>query len=45
LGDTEGKPKINSPFDDDEGYYKIKAGDHLLYRYEIVKILGKGSFA
>lgn len=38
-------PKKTSPFDDEDGYYKITIGDHLLYRYEIVKVLGKGSFA
>ncbi len=26
------------------GTYKIVVGDHLAYRYEIVDILGKGSF-
>jgi hypothetical protein len=31
--------------DDEEGYYIIKEGDHLNYRYEILKVLGKGSFA
>lgn len=37
--------KKPAPFDDEDGYYKITIGDHLLYRYEILKILGKGSFA
>ena len=32
-------------FDDEEGYYNIVLGDHINYRYEIIKILGKGSFA
>lgn len=32
-------------FDDEEGYYNIVLGDHISYRYEIIKILGKGSFA
>jgi|LauGreDrversion4_2_1035121.scaffolds.fasta_scaffold12366_1 hypothetical protein len=32
-------------YDDEEGYYKIKIGDQLAYRYEVLKILGKGSFA
>ena len=31
--------------DDEEGYYNVLLGDHLNYRYEIIKILGKGSFA
>ena len=32
-------------FDDDEGYYNVLLKDHLAYQYEIIKILGKGSFA
>ena len=39
----EGTP--DTKFDDEEGYYHIREGEHLLYRYEIVKTLGKGSFA
>ncbi|ODV92608.1 hypothetical protein CANCADRAFT_20444, partial [Tortispora caseinolytica NRRL Y-17796] len=31
-------------FDDEAGDYILKAGDHLAYRYEIVEVLGKGSF-
>ena len=31
--------------DDEEGYYNVVLSDHLHYRYEILKILGKGSFA
>ena len=31
--------------DDEEGYFNVKQQDHLLYRFEIDKILGKGSFA
>ncbi|OAA80287.1 Protein kinase-like domain protein [Akanthomyces lecanii RCEF 1005] len=34
----------NFGYDDDRGDYTIIAGDHLAYRYEIVDILGKGSF-
>jgi dual specificity tyrosine-phosphorylation-regulated kinase 2/3/4 len=34
----------NFGYDDDRGDYSIVSGDHLLYRYEIVDILGKGSF-
>lgn len=37
----------NSPnlgFDTDKGDYKIILGDHLLYRYEVLSLLGKGSF-
>lgn len=31
--------------DDEEGYYNVVLNDQLNYRYEILKILGKGSFA
>jgi len=31
--------------DDHEGYYNVKQGDHLLYRFEVDRVLGKGSFA
>ena len=40
-GEFQGSPY----FDNYEGYYRIQMGDHIYYRYEIVKILGKGSFA
>ncbi|RKF74959.1 putative dual specificity protein kinase pom1 [Golovinomyces cichoracearum] len=35
---------INFGYDDDRGDYSIIPGDHLLYRYEIIDLLGKGSF-
>ena len=34
----------NFGYDDDRGDYKIVLGDHLAYRYEVVDVLGKGSF-
>jgi dual specificity tyrosine-phosphorylation-regulated kinase 2/3/4 len=34
----------NFGYDDDRGDYQIAAGDHLAYRYEIIDVLGKGSF-
>ncbi len=34
----------NCGFDDDSGSYQMIAHDHISYRYEILKILGKGSF-
>ena len=34
----------NFGYDDDRGDYNIVNGDHLAYRYEMVDILGKGSF-
>lgn len=34
----------NFGFDDERGDYNIVFGDHLAYRYEVIDILGKGSF-
>jgi len=34
----------NFGYDDERGDYSIAVGDHLAYRYEIIDILGKGSF-
>ena len=34
----------NFGYDDERGDYNIVEGDHLSYRYEVVDILGKGSF-
>ncbi|RMZ92342.1 hypothetical protein DV736_g429, partial [Chaetothyriales sp. CBS 134916] len=34
----------NFGYDDDRGDYNIVTGDHLAYRYEVVDVLGKGSF-
>ena len=34
----------NFGYDDDRGDYNIVIGDHLAYRYEVVDVLGKGSF-
>ncbi|KAF3491062.1 dyrk [Arthroderma uncinatum] len=34
----------NFGYDDDRGDYNIVMGDHIAYRYEIVDLLGKGSF-
>lgn len=31
--------------DDADGYLNTEPGDHILYRFEIKSILGKGSFA
>ncbi|XP_046859436.1 dual specificity tyrosine-phosphorylation-regulated kinase 4-like isoform X2 [Xenia sp. Carnegie-2017] len=40
---TPGSP-CNNGYDDDNGSYKRVTGDHLYYRYEVLDILGKGSF-
>ncbi|KAH8273950.1 hypothetical protein KR044_004944 [Drosophila immigrans] len=34
----------NMGFDDDNGNYKIIEHDHIEYRYEILEVIGKGSF-
>ncbi|XP_053108722.1 dual specificity tyrosine-phosphorylation-regulated kinase 4 isoform X7 [Hemicordylus capensis] len=34
----------NNTFDDDHGCYKKVVSDHLSYRYEMLSVIGKGSF-
>ena len=34
----------NHGFDDERGDYLVLAHDHISYRYEVILILGKGSF-
>ena len=34
----------NFGYDDERGDYNIILGDHLAYRYEVIDVLGKGSF-
>ncbi|KAG0579836.1 hypothetical protein M758_4G128500 [Ceratodon purpureus] len=34
----------NCGYDDERGDYKVKERDHIAYRYEVLGILGKGSF-
>ncbi|CAG9461229.1 unnamed protein product [Pedinophyceae sp. YPF-701] len=41
---TPRNPDLNFGYDDDRGDYLITLGDHVAYRYEILGILGKGSF-
>ena len=43
IGDLEAESS-NFGYDDERGDYNIVNGDHLAYRYEIVDVLGKGSF-
>ena len=43
VGDLHSQ-KPNFGYDDDRGDYTIVPGDHLAYRYEIIDVLGKGSF-
>ncbi|KAK3328324.1 hypothetical protein B0T19DRAFT_442233 [Cercophora scortea] len=43
VGDVQSNHP-NFGYDDERGDYSIVPGDHLSYRYEIIDILGKGSF-
>ena len=43
VGDLNAET-ANFGYDDERGDYNIVTGDHLAYRYEVVDILGKGSF-
>lgn len=38
------KPERNYGYDDERGDYIVNIRDHLAYRYEIIKLLGRGSF-
>lgn len=38
------KAPLNSGYDDERGDYNIVLGDHIRYRYEILSVLGSGSF-
>lgn len=42
---SNGEFQGNPVFDNIEGYYKVEIGGQIAYRYEVMKILGKGSFA
>lgn len=47
LGSKKVKNNLNSTnygYDDERGDYKVVIGDHIGYRYEVLKILGQGSF-
>lgn len=34
----------NEGYDDENGHYRVVMGDHIAYRYEILKELGRGTF-
>ena len=34
----------NSGYDDEQGSYSLVPHDHIAYRYEVLKVIGKGSF-
>lgn len=36
--------KLNESFNDEKGQYRVCIKDHLAYRYEAIKILGKGTY-
>lgn len=44
VGDISSAGTANFGYDDERGDYNIVIGDHLAYRYEVVDLLGKGSF-
>ncbi|KAL7267613.1 serine/threonine protein kinase, CMGC, dual-specificity [Rhizina undulata] len=44
VGDLKSTTLPNFGYDDERGDYQIVKGDHLAYRYEVVDLLGKGSF-
>ncbi|GAA5874038.1 hypothetical protein JCM1840_006126 [Sporobolomyces johnsonii] len=41
---TKGVTTNNHGYDDDRGDYLIVSHDHIQYRYEVIDVLGKGSF-
>jgi dual specificity tyrosine-phosphorylation-regulated kinase 2/3/4 len=41
----KGIEKLNEDICDDDGYYKGIIGDHIAYRYEILSVLGVGTFS
>ena len=43
VGDLNSQA-ANFGYDDERGDYNIVLGDHLAYRYEVIDVLGKGSF-
>ena len=36
--------KLSEGFDDERGQYRVCINDHIAYRYEVIKILGKGTY-
>ncbi|OMJ92280.1 hypothetical protein SteCoe_4937 [Stentor coeruleus] len=47
IGSKKIKNNLNAAnygYDDERGDFKVIIGDHISYRYEILKILGQGSF-
>jgi dual specificity tyrosine-phosphorylation-regulated kinase 2/3/4 len=44
LGIRAKKTKLLPGFDDEKGFYTLLANDHISYRFEMLELLGKGSF-
>mmetsp|Transcript_18184 Transcript_18184/g.13229 ORF Transcript_18184/g.13229 Transcript_18184/m.13229 type:complete len:92 (+) Transcript_18184:141-416(+) len=44
VEEEEESKNLNGGFDNEHGDYLYEVGDHLQYRYEIIKRLGKGAF-
>jgi len=44
VGNIATAGTTNFGYDDERGDYNICIGDHLAYRYEVIDVLGKGSF-
>mmetsp|Transcript_34638 Transcript_34638/g.60911 ORF Transcript_34638/g.60911 Transcript_34638/m.60911 type:complete len:527 (+) Transcript_34638:301-1881(+) len=36
--------RINQGYDNERGFYRIVIGDHIAFRYEVLSIIGRGSF-
>lgn len=41
---SKANPTNNFGYDDERGDYLLVPHDHILYRYEVIDVLGKGSF-
>ena len=44
YGSSKDQISNNYGYDDEHGDYKIIMGDHIAYRYEVLSMLGRGSF-
>ena len=44
LGTDVERKSLEHEFDDERGDYRIITWDHIAYRFEIIEIIGKGSF-
>ncbi len=44
LGLRSDKTVLAKGFDDEKGFYTLMSHDHIAFRFEILDLLGKGSF-